>query len=115
MTQDSYPKMNPEIKVKWLHDLRTTKVPQVYGKLEKKMYGGEWGNCCLGRLCHVLSVPAMPSVEDEKTRTFNGCSALPSPSIMYTVGILETVDILAHMNDSGKTFKEIADWIETNL
>lgn len=68
------------------------------------MHGGGFF-CCLGVLREILAPGAR--YEDEKTSKLR---------TEHADGLaIETMSDMASMNDRGKTFPEIAEWIEANL
>lgn len=80
-------------------------------------------HCCLGVLCEVAGVRSDPAYPSSETGTFtfdfddkSSLSGYPSSKFIDMVGASETVMWeLSEMNDCGKTFEEIADWIEENV
>lgn len=77
----------PEIKKEWIAKLRSGEYKQI-----KKWIQDAEGYCCLGVLCYAVSVEAYYELSDQTCIT------------------------LINMNDEeGKTFHEIADWIEEHL
>jgi hypothetical protein len=70
--------------------------------------------CCLGVACHIAGATGITDkayVMNEKRSVIKSINKVPS-LLQGEDGIPQQ---LASMNDSGKTFAEIADWIETNL
>jgi hypothetical protein len=110
--------MNPVAKELWLTALRSGEYEQ--GKSYLNMNDRL---CCLG----VLSEEAIKSgvgVKREQDQVdglyyYDGQTAYPPRSVFMWAGFPESVGLdtkLANMNDQhGKTFLEIADWIEENL
>lgn len=129
-------KLEPEFKTKWLEALRSGEYKQAQDYLKTTLWDeeldeatAEVGYCCLGvagKICGLtdeelnghgmlydiididsLNVPkilALPYRMDVKGK----CSSHISDG--RTVA-----GTLANMNDDGKSFEEIADWIEENL
>lgn len=99
--------MKPDIKAQWLKALRSGDYLQgkqrLRSELNKKVF-----YCCLGVLCDIGF-----GTWEEKTK---GIISYPDPDYIYKIE-LKTSDmfLLAKMNDDGKSFDEIADWIEENL
>ena len=111
--------MNPEIKQKWLEALRSGKYKQGRGLLRdsKNQF------CCLGVLCDII--------KPNGWRLSPHTIPIPTYSFLYGDGAAEFVlrnnvlkyvgmtdvqhDALVNLNDNGKTFDEIADYIEANL
>lgn len=109
--------MKKDIAEKWVADLRDNP-PQVKGALYT-----ENGFCCLGRLCMVLGLE--PSDVGDGIYAFDDETDM-LPSIATSLAGLATDDAsfdvhegpfadfgsLAEANDGGKSFAEIADFIE---
>ncbi len=118
-------KLDPELKSKWLKALRSGKYMQGRGRL-CSLYRGISTYCCLGVLADVIDpkdwesflvhnswkhmTTSLSSSSDIDKNTYNVLKQVSTNS-------LKTVENhLIFMNDSqGKTFPEIADWIEQNL
>lgn len=122
--KQTYPKMNPEVKKLWLAELRSGKYLQANGQL---LVDTEWDDdqgdinlpqpkyCCLGVLCLINGSPEVPSdaeMPEQKTIKWAGLTYNKLDKEWEYEG---TAKILADMNDNGKTFAEIADWIEEKL
>jgi hypothetical protein len=70
--------------------------------------------CCLGILCDIQGARWDHSSGEAYCRTLEGDAAFPPQT--YRAGITNwEIQYLAKMNDNGKSFSEIADWIEANL
>ena len=93
--------MDQEIKQKWVKALRSGEYTQTKGCL----YNGVSGYCCLGVLCDIMKVSNFgPKIEDN--------SFLPT-SLAKKVGLsLDRQRELSKLNDCGKDFNYIADYIE---
>jgi len=114
-------KLPKEFKEKWLEALRSGDYKQIGSEL---CAGGKY--CCIGVAGKVLgmrdsTLEANGTFDtDNDGKDWNGNfkymkSKVPS-SILGSIRSSETVATLTHMNDSeGKSFDEIADWIEDNL
>ena len=101
--------MDAEIKRKWVEALRSGKYSQCRDALRK-----ESDYCCLGVLCD-LQAP-------EEWRNEMGIfkhryeQGIPDEGIRGPARLkYDDASDLAEMNDSGKSFAEIADYIEQNL
>lgn len=122
-----YEPMNPEVKAKWLEALRGGK----YGQCITYLRQGD-SYCCLGVLCDLLKPAGWSGEDDEHSddvRWFNGThEELPPDFICQAAGLPEAETVhssepernnateqLAYLNDCGKSFAEIADFIEENL
>jgi len=112
--------MNKVLKAKWVKALRSGKYKQ----------GTRWLQanerfCCLGVLCELLEIPAVPAPTEiwynEGVFMYDDANGTPSLPTQEKMGLTEDqVRTLWHMNDGqGKyhphTFQEIADYIEVNL
>ena len=105
--------MNRDIAEKWIADLRANP-PQAKGAL----FDGK-GYCCLGRLC-VLAGLEPEHVPDSICYKFLGHSEWLPPKVSDWAGMKGQGGrypggVLADHNDSGKTFAEIADIIESHI
>ena len=102
-----------EVQKAWLEDLETTHTKQVGGALIKlsEKSNRPAGYCCLGRACVVMKVPRTGELfRNSEGKSFAGYLA---PSVLERLGLTqEGHDRCAEMNDSGKSFKEIADAIK---
>ena len=107
--------MNKALKKKWVAALRSGKYRQGRARLcTPAKHGGHVKYCCLGVLCEI-------SKAEKIWRDAYGY--LGSDSYVFVPDRLaEEIDLqnndqidLAAMNDDGKSFREIANWIEENL
>lgn len=95
--------MNPEIKKKWVEALRSGEYEQTEGQLRVDDEKGKpVGYCCLGVLCEVMGAKYIP--------TRGRADAEKDAGLHEDDGFK-----LACMNDDGRSFREIADYIEANL
>jgi len=97
-------KLNPEDKAKWVAALRSGQYTQ--GRGELKDYYGCF--CCLGVACEIGIAEEGIEGLDPGIRHAN---ILTKPSFMP----LNEQEKLAILNDTGKSFIEIADHIEKEL
>ena len=91
--------------IKWVEALRSGKYKQGKGYLDE---GGEY--CCLGVACKIFNIPATDA-------------HYPPKELVNLLDLVDdagrrrgpdgTDDTLAHHNDNGKDFNQIADLIET--
>lgn len=95
-------KLPIEFKEKWLAALRSGEYKQCEGSLHS-----DAGHCCLGVAEIVLGF------ESEDNEVLVG-DYIPN-AIVGTAHDNKIVGILTNMNDNGKSFLQIADWIEANL
>lgn len=102
--------MKPELKRKWVKALRSGKFAQT----KEKLYDGK-GYCCLGVLCRVVR-PKDYWYDVHEWANVHGDEDF-SQERRKELGISEAVQSrLVGMNDNmGKTFSEIADYIEAKL
>ena len=118
------PKMNPEVKAKWLEALRSGEYEQGHGKLRS----GDDEYCCLGVLCDLAvkaGVVAEPVLsENRNLYYYDGfCEAAHPQVVANWSGVIGLGDFhdgerertLAHINDEGASFSEIADIIESEF
>ena len=102
-------KLPKSFKKKWLKALRSGKYKQ---QDEGVLRTPENKYCCLGVAAHLVGCTWITGYGYiEKRSGIRGISKIPKILIGYE-GIPDT---LAQMNDSGKSFEQIADWIEINL
>jgi len=104
-------KMNPKYKSSWVTALRSGKFKQTTVSLRR---GNSY--CCLGVLCQIAGVPAR-KLGERGTHSFDGGSSVLTQRLRGVFELTDTnIDNLIDMNDSyGKSFEEIADYIEENL
>lgn len=115
--------MKKEIADKWVEALRSGKYKQTKKVLSETTNDGAF-HCCLGVLCELaleeidLEIKFLSGTGIKKYD--NSVDVLPT-SVMVWSGIrtyyayIDTYEeSLVSMNDSGKTFYEIADYIDKN-
>jgi hypothetical protein len=122
--------MKAEIRQQWLDKLRSGKIKQAKGIL----HGECGGMCCLGVLLDVIAPNDwQPVVTDESERRVHPHAMATDEHDFITYQHRESLGLagrifndrsesdtsighyLADMNDHGKSFAEIADWIEKNI
>ena len=96
--------MNAELKAKWVAKLRSGEYEQHKGRLRSK--SGK-RHCCLGVLCDITARYST------SWQWWNGGDTVPNLS-EHGVFMRDAIH-LADMNDKGKKFPEISDYIEANL
>ena len=114
--------MDAELKSKWVTALRSNEYTQGSGYLKQQhpVTGGV-RHCCLGVLAEVMGVPSHPSAQQNGSFVFAFESADENAYLPFDedaddfVFDYEIQSELARMNDTGKTFSEIADHIEAVL
>lgn len=109
----TYAKMDPTLKAQWLKNLRSGEYnqgPDVLRRNDERF-------CCLGVLCDTINPngwePAPGRyrfVGSGEPNEFRTCDFKH-----HDILDLDAENVLVRMNDSGKSFAEIADWIEENL
>lgn len=103
--------MNPEIKAKWIEALRSGKYQQTAGTLRNND-----GFCCLGVLCDVMGSTWDEHGTAESPDGRFRSAYLLAHELKDAIGLSDfRQSILFEMNDCGKSFPEIADYIEANL
>ena len=110
--------MKPELKAKWIAALRSGE----YEQTTERMLDPEGGMCCLGVLADIQGLKVVPvaHTEGDDERELNGqvyCELrkmIGDTSLLSHGGKSITKEVVG-MNDSGKTFDQIADWIKENL
>lgn len=105
--------MDPVLKVKWIEALRSGEYRQARRALRR---GNKF--CCLGVLCELMGA-TWDDGDTDRNASINGerQDYYLSPTALATTGMPERQqEILYTMNDDdGKSFKQIADYIEQNL
>ncbi len=103
--------MNPEIKARWLAELRSGKWRQCHGVLAE----GKYERCALGVLCEVIDA------DERLGECWRGTGAL-SPEQQEACGLTPNqCAVVADMNDGheggapSRPFSEIAKYIEENF
>lgn len=109
--------MNKEAKQKWIEALRSGEFKQTQGALKRKEVDN-FKYCCLGVLCEIQDDVGWRSSDGIKYANYHdseSCLFLPF-DLLTDLNIKESDQSeLVDMNDDGKTFEEIADYIEKNL
>lgn len=95
--------LSPELKAKWIAALRSNYYEQGHGQLVRN---GRY--CCLGVYASINGVPDGVMADSSGVAVVGRawCLAEIPENARYK---------LAAMNDNGKSFAKIADWIEANL
>jgi hypothetical protein len=103
--------MQSELKQKWVEALRSGKYEQ--GKNNLRNVNNNF--CCLGVLCDLVD-PIKWEEGDRESRFYNGHKAFLPDAIQESAGLeVSRLNVLMAMNDSGRTFDQIADYIEREL
>jgi len=96
--------MDANLKAKWIEALRSGKYKQTTHYLKD-----DQGFCCLGVLCDIQGA------DFDAIRTEFGTLSLSSSPQKYLGGLGMMAPRLTTLNDDGKSFAEIADYIEMNI
>lgn len=109
--------LTPEHKAMWLAALRSGKYTQANGFLYNKT---KCGFCCIGvdAAIHGWDIPGEYEyvMKKDETILYNNAQAEEIQCRLYKDELTkEEVSTLIKMNDCGKTFVEIADYIEAHL
>ena len=115
--------LKPEVKKKWLKALRSGDYRQ--GRLGLKNTTGKRNysyHCCLGVLCEIHAEETgrrwskSTSSGRERAQKYMRREDALSHTVLTWSSLIETEQAeLIMMNDSGKSFATIADYIEKNL
>lgn len=122
-------KLPEKFKKDWVEALRSGKYAQVHQTLRGYFTDDEgneledFGYCCLGVACVVnrpeqeldlgLDMPSEMLIDHEILDVF--LQEVPKPNTVAGNDYEQLMFKLAAMNDGGKSFAEIADYIEENL
>ncbi len=124
MTEKAKKGLKPKLKAEWLKWLRSGK----YEQCEAALYDGK-GFCCLGVLCDIAVsgeweynentmtwLPPRSARQKITAEQFDNREHHLSEEAYTRLGLTkgDWTD-LADMNDTGSTFKDIADYIESEL
>lgn len=112
-----FAKMNQKIKKAWVKALRSGEYKQAAGMLRTSLLDGKYGYCCLGVLQHTLTGKQPKLGQGMLTDKFAAKCGIPRLRESGSCDALPTdvCTTLAEKNDSGWSFKRIANWIEKNL
>lgn len=106
--------LDPNLKAKWVDALKNGKYKQCKGRLKrKKSVTTPESYCCLGVLCDTIDPSQWSYDEGGFCRNFKGRDFIYD----LPLGLIPAApqNKLIEMNDDGKSFAEIADYIEQNL
>lgn len=109
--------MDANLKAKWIEALRSGQYPQMASALRGEM-NDQPAFCCLGVLCDVMGASWQDGVPRlGGSRLDDHDEEILGRWTLETVGFDEKQQtVLFKMNDEeGKTFSEIADYIEANI
>lgn len=103
--------IDPEFKQKWIAALLSGDYEQTTGCLRN-----ENGFCCLGVACDVEDSSGWNLMKDREVYYYDGCFSTPPYVVSDKIGIeYSEINQLVDMNESGYSFVEISEWIQTNL
>ncbi len=98
---------------RWIKALRSGKFGQTIGKL-KENRTNEY--CCLGVACKISGIGAdVLNVNEWIEPRIALLADRKIPELLISLPGNKFVVEVSEMNDNGKTFPEIADWIEQNV
>lgn len=100
--------MKADLKRKWIKALRSGKYEQGRERLRSPH-----GFCCLGVLCDIVD-PSKWSERKLQGFSYLGRIATLPPELFSAQDLTASSQLIV-MNDSGKSFAEIADYIEANI
>jgi hypothetical protein len=106
-------KMDQNVKELWLKALRSGEYKQ--GRRQLRDTSDNF--CCLGVLCDVIDPTKWKTASPELVSyTYEGFGGtLPESIQIYAEVPLNITSFLINMNDGGKSFTRIADYIEENV
>lgn len=102
--------MNAELKAKWIEALRSGRYEQGRERLRS-----DDGFCCLGVLCDVYDSSQWVTDPELGGYLYDKAYAFLPTFLPAFAALGPTEATLAGLNDEGKSFVEIADYIEANL
>ena len=113
--------MDAELKTKWLEALRSGEYEQANRSLRRVDAAGGCSYCCLGVLCDVVNPKGWEDstspvwINSEMPEGDNIEAAWLSSAMCESIKLnTTTMHMLVSMNDDGKPFSVIADFIEKN-
>lgn len=129
--ENSYPKMNPTVKQKWIDALRSGNFQQTVMRLKgRDGFSNNIKYCCWGVLTELYHQETGNGCWDKDTSLSmsfvdgnESDSCVPTKSVYAWAGVdssrtdnTSVIGTLVGMNDNKRNnFNEIADWIEENL
>lgn len=107
--------MKESVKRKWTAALTSGKYKQTTDRLKRIDGNGKSSHCCLGVLCELYIKDVEPKLrwtKDGGEYLSQGEGEIPPGKVLEWAGLnRKSASELAEMNDSGSTFKEIAEKI----
>jgi hypothetical protein len=122
--------MKENVKQEWVTALRSGEYEQCNGILRYTELNGRQSFCCLGVLTDLARKDGLSVEADDGTFIHNDEGGWLHPKVMDWAGLAEPDPVLREsslvistslptslsvLNDSGRTFEEIADYIEEHL
>lgn len=103
--------MNPEVKKQWIKALEGGEYLQATGALRL-----EGRFCCLGVLCDISNLGQWEGVDGQWPQSYLEVDDYLPGQVANWAGLGGCIELdLAKLNDDGKSFKEIADYIRAVL
>lgn len=100
----------------WIAALRSGKYQQGRAALKRENEFNFASFCCLGVLCDLAAKDGGEQWHGKYYGNSGGLWAFPPDTMVeFMVSDSEKFRTLAHMNDQGKTFDQIADYIEREI
>lgn len=112
--------MNSELKPKWIEALRSGKYQQTSERLCEERYGDR-SYCCLGVLADIINPDGWFKESEDFYVSWSGkdgileLAGLASVEELTNIGDVMQGELVSMNDNEGKSFVEIADWIEENL
>ena len=121
-TNPKFPPMDPALKAEWLKALRSGKYEQARETLRDTSVRSCPAFCCLGVLCDLYDSKAWKVADSAMSYSRweydddDETGELPDTFRERVARLSDPAEThLIRMNDAGKSFDEIADFIEANL
>lgn len=103
-----YTKLDPTLKSNWIQDLRSDKFRQGKSYFKYRLAPDTFRHCCLGVFAEGTLKWDESEVRDRGEFTPSECLEIGLDGIAQT-------ELISMNDDEGKSFLDIADWIEANL
>ena len=107
--------MDPLVKRRWVSALRSGN----YRQGRRALMTHDNHHCPFGVLYKLMGFSFLPTIPGSTEWMVVGVGAIyiPDPTLLDLVGLTEdsVTEILCMNEEDGKSFADIADWIETNL
>jgi hypothetical protein len=110
--------MNPQLKQSWIAALRSGRYHQGRGRLRERTLKGGAYFCAMGVLFDLIATPMQWSrltMPGSRVGTTDEVAGYMPPEIRGEIGVSCAQEaLIAGLHDSGKTFEQIADVIESD-